>query len=136
MPRVTIASTGGSVDVGWTSAQTDRALRAALAELTGLPAAESILLRDADDYFLFDRRLLRADAPCPAPPSARGPLPPPITNGLRPQARPGCPERMRALLDQQHTLLLSAERAEFEKRECAHISALPWYRTLGSFRGS
>ena len=112
MPRVTIASTGGSVDVGWTSAQTDRALRAALAELTGLPAAESILLRDADDYFLFDRRLLRADAPCPAPPSARGPLPPPITNGLRPQARPGCPERMRALLDQQHTLLLSAERAE------------------------
>ena len=77
MPRVMIASTGGSVDVGWTSAQTDRALRAALAELTGLPAAESILLRDVDDYFLFDRRLLRADAPCPAPPSARGPLPPP-----------------------------------------------------------
>ena len=53
---------GGSVDVGWTSAQTDRALRAALAELTGLPAAESILLRDGDDYFLFDRRLLRDSA--------------------------------------------------------------------------
>ena len=75
MPRVTIASTGGSVDVGWTSAQTDRALRAALAELTGLPAAESILLRDADDYFLFDRRLLRAGIRPPrratGPPSRR-----------------------------------------------------------------